>query len=233
MGYQQAEDLMGDVRRWDANEWDARDVSAPVYWGVRDGPHNDLHRAATVAISVRAAGGDAQAKQVEALLKRLDSDVELSVRRALERHAGEALDDDYVSAQYPNAKLAVLHAVTGEAARPWLPAGDADALTAGFRAADEKLDSQFTLGTRDQQEWDAAKGFMDEVRKTYPGTMPTFDPPHKRPVGRWSVIATAYKPGDDAQDQLSRELETLLRLHDPVSRIGWPPPDFRTRRRRH
>ena len=60
MGYQQAEDLMADVRRWDANEWDYRDVTAQVYWAARRGPDHDRYVAATRAISQRATAGDDQ-----------------------------------------------------------------------------------------------------------------------------------------------------------------------------
>jgi hypothetical protein len=233
MGYRQAEDLMGEVRRWDANEWDFRDVTAQVYWAARRGPDHDRYVAATRAISQRATAGDDHAKQAEALLKRLEGDADVVARRALERQADQKLEDDYVAKQYPNAKIAVVHAITGEAARSWIPAADAEALTAGFRAAREKLDFQFSVKTRDQQEWDAAQGFVDELMVAYPGTQPTIDPPHKRPVARFSVLGTAYIPGDNAHDKLSHELELFLRKHDPAGRITWPPPDFRNRRPRH
>jgi hypothetical protein len=233
MSYREAEELMGDVRRWDASQWDTRDVSAQVYWEARDGPDHDRYRAATRAISDKAAGGDPQAKEAEALLKRLEGDVQVAVRRALGHHADEKLDGDYLARQYQDGKLAVVHAVTGEAARPWISAGDANALTAGLRAAAEKLDFDFTVETRDQEGWNAAAAFVDELRTAYPGTQLTFDPPHKRPVGRFSVLGTTYIPGDDAHDQLSRDLESRFRRHDPVGRLAWPPPDFRSTRPRH
>jgi hypothetical protein len=233
MGYREAEELMGDVRRWDANQWDTRDVGAQVYWGARDGPDHDRHRAATRAISGKAAGGDPQAQLAEALLKRLEGDIQVAVRQALRHQADEKLEDDYLAQQYPNAKLAVVHAVTGEAARPWISAEDANVLTAGLRASDEKLDFDFTVETRDQEGWDATAAFVDELRTAFPGTQVTFDPPHKRPVGRFSVIGTTYMPGVDAHDQLRRDLESRFRRYDPAGHLAWPPPDFRSTRPRH
>jgi hypothetical protein len=233
MSYESATDLMGDVRRWDVNEWELRDVTAEVYWVNHSGPGTAELERAVQSIDDQAGHGDERAVRASQFLERAQRDIETAARMSLERNTrGERIEDSQVQAWVRRAKVAVLYAIAGYLAEPWISRAELDTLTAAYRAADERLDFDFILETRDKQEWDAAMGFLDDIVAGYPGTAATFDPPHRRPPHRFDVISTAYVSGDpaEARDRLLHDLEGLLRRRDPDQRLPWPPFNFNSRR---
>jgi hypothetical protein len=224
---------MGDVRRWDVNEWELRDVTALTYLASYSPPIPEALERAIQAVQDRVAQKDEPAIKASQLLERTPQDIHTAVRMALERNAaGEGIEDWYVQAWVQRAKAAVLYAIVGHLAKPWIRREEAETLTAAYRAADERLDFDFQLETRDEQQWEAAKGFLNDVVATFPGTTATFDPPHRRPPQRFDVIGTAYLPGDadEARERLIRNLGELLHQRDPDQGVHWPSANFNCRR---
>jgi hypothetical protein len=96
------------------------------------------------------------------------------------------------------------------------------------------MDFEFTLETHDEETYEIAFSFVNEINAEWPGGSITFDPPQQRPIGRFSVIGTMYLVvGDDpVEDSASATLVHTLLKHDPGKKFAWPPATFRAKRAR-
>lgn len=229
MNYDQARARIGDVRRWTIPEWEWHDVTAETYWNSNPEPDAPYSHAVT-EIDDAVAREYPRANQAKQLLDSLDANVDTIVRQAFER-SGEQPEKEVIQNYGRHARKAIRRAVAADLADGWLLQQEIEELTAGYRAADEKLQFDFSLMTESATQGVVADTFTEAVRARYESVTVTSDP-HHRAHRKFDVGGFAYKAGTPAAaDQaLQAELQALLTRHDDQGLIGWPPADFHAQR---